>query len=253
MRWLKALVIVLAALITLAIGLLGYGFIKRTEDPHWRLFSFTKTPNAPKVEEQPTAPTATASASAQSPLSAPNAAPSAPLRGPSPVARGGVTEGDLLKVYRTLGQLQSYVWLNHQAFSKIMKKYDKHCGYRSTDMAKSADFDARLEQEAFKSKRLDALLELYRTLKASNHSLAGYRSSAGMEIRLISGTANRPLSEELAARLGVPLTEAKVDSFNDGECSVQIMENVRGTDVYIVQPTCMPVNDNLMQLLLLII
>ena len=184
--------------------------------------------------------------------SAPNAAPSAPLRGPSPVARGCVTEGDLLKVYRTLGQLQSYVWLNHQAFSKIMKKYDKHCGYRSTDMAKSADFDARLEQEAFKSKRLDALLELYRTLKASNHSLAGYRSSAGMEIRLISGTANRPLSEELAARLGVPLTEAKVDSFNDGECSVQIMENVRGTDVYIVQPTCMPVNDNLMQLLLLI-
>ena len=75
MRWLKALVIVLAALITLAIGLLGYGFIKRTEDPHWRLFSVTKPPNAPKVEEQPTAPAATASVPTQSPLSAPNAAP----------------------------------------------------------------------------------------------------------------------------------------------------------------------------------
>ena len=75
MRWLKALVIVLAALITLAIGLLGYGFIKRTEDPHWRLFSVTKTLNAPKVEEQPSVPTATASAPAQSPLGAPNAAP----------------------------------------------------------------------------------------------------------------------------------------------------------------------------------
>ncbi len=75
MRWLKALVIVLAALITLAIGLLGYGFIKRTEDPHWRLFSVTKTPNAPKFEEQPAAPAATASAPAQSPLSTPNAAP----------------------------------------------------------------------------------------------------------------------------------------------------------------------------------
>ena len=73
MRWLKALVIVLAALITLAIGLLGYGFIKRTEDPHWRLFSVTKTPNAPKAEEQPSAPAATASA--QSLLGAPNAAP----------------------------------------------------------------------------------------------------------------------------------------------------------------------------------
>ena len=75
MRWLKALVIVLAALITLAIGLLGYGFIKRTEDPHWRLFSVTKTPNAPKFEEQPAAPAATASAPAQSPLGASNAAP----------------------------------------------------------------------------------------------------------------------------------------------------------------------------------
>ena len=71
MRGLKALVIVLAALITLAIGLLGYGFIKRTEDPHWRLFSVTKTSNATKVKEQPAA---TASAPAQSPLGAPNAA-----------------------------------------------------------------------------------------------------------------------------------------------------------------------------------
>lgn len=187
------------------------------------------------------------------PAPAPAAGSSAsPLRAPSPAERGGITASSLIKVYRTLGQLQSYVWLNQQAFSKIMKKYDKHCGYRETDKAKSAQFDQRLEQEPFKNKRLDALLELYRTLKASSHSLAGYRSSSGMEIRLISGTANRPLSEELAARLGVPLTEAKVDSFNDGECSVQIMENVRGTDCYIVQPTCMPVNDNLMQLLLLI-
>ena len=75
MRGLKALVIVLAALITLAIGLLGYGFIKRTEDPHWRLFNVTETPNAPKVEEQPAAPAAAAAAPAQSPLNAPNAAP----------------------------------------------------------------------------------------------------------------------------------------------------------------------------------
>ena len=75
MRWLKALVIVLAALITLAIGLLGYGFIKRTEDPHWRLFSVTNTPNAPKVEKEPAAPAAIASAPTQSPLGTPNAAP----------------------------------------------------------------------------------------------------------------------------------------------------------------------------------
>ncbi len=75
MRWLKALVIVLAALITLAIGLLGYGFIKRTEDPHWRLFSVTKTPNAPKIKEQQAPPAAIASTPTQSPLGTPNASP----------------------------------------------------------------------------------------------------------------------------------------------------------------------------------
>ena len=65
-------------------------------------------------------------------------------------------------------------------------------------------------------------------------------------------SANMPLAEEIAARLGVPLTVAEIGLFNDGECNIQIMENIRGTDVFIVQPTCPPVNDNLMQLLLLI-
>ena len=75
MRWLKALVIALAALIALAIGLLVYGFIKRTDDPHWRLFSITKTTDARKLDEQPPAPAETASAPAQSSPGASNAAP----------------------------------------------------------------------------------------------------------------------------------------------------------------------------------
>ena len=61
----------------------------------------------------------------------------------------------LLSIYRQLGQLQSFVWLNYQAFSKIMKKYDKHMNYRDTPNAKSAEFDRRLESEPFKSTRLD--------------------------------------------------------------------------------------------------
>ncbi len=59
MRWLKVLVILLTALIALAIGLLGYGFIKRTEDPTWRLFETTKIHGSSKVEVKPASPSAT--------------------------------------------------------------------------------------------------------------------------------------------------------------------------------------------------
>ena len=57
MRWLKALVIVLAALIGLAIGLLGYGFIKRTEDPNWRLFNTAEIHNRSELGAKSTSPT----------------------------------------------------------------------------------------------------------------------------------------------------------------------------------------------------
>jgi len=165
-------------------------------------------------------------------------------------------EAELLAVYRTLGQLQSYVWLNYQAFSKIMKKYDKHMKFRGTAKSQSHDFDKRLESEPFKNKRLDSLLETYRAARATTPMFIGQSSSNpgghGMEMRLISGSANVALSEEVSARLGVPLTHAEIGLFNDGECNIQIMDNVRGTDVFILQPTCPPVNDNLMQLLLLV-
>lgn len=155
----------------------------------------------------------------------------------------------LLSVYRELGQLQSFVWLNYQAFSKIMKKFDKHMQYRGTPNAKSEDFDNRLESEPFKSSRLDAVLELYRAVKSTTSMTS---NTGRMEMKLIAGSANPALAVELAARVGVPITEAKVGRFNDGECSIQIMENVRGCDVFIVQPTSPPVNDNLMELLLMI-
>lgn len=75
-------------------------------------------------------------------------------------------------------------------------------------------------------------------------------SNADDNIKVISGTANRPLAEEVAKQLGVPLAGCLTKSFADGEVFVQIEENVRGCDVYLVQPTCYPVNDNLMELLL---
>ncbi len=72
------------------------------------------------------------------------------------------------------------------------------------------------------------------------------------ELKLITGNANRPLAEEIAQDLRVPLADAEVSRFSDGEVFVQINENVRGADVFVIQPTCPPVNDNLMELLVMI-
>ncbi|RMD58582.1 MAG: ribose-phosphate pyrophosphokinase [Nitrospirae bacterium] len=72
------------------------------------------------------------------------------------------------------------------------------------------------------------------------------------EMKLFSGNANRPLAEEIANYLGIELGSALVSTFSDGEVQIRINENVRCTDVFVVQPTCAPVNDNLMELLLMV-
>jgi len=74
----------------------------------------------------------------------------------------------------------------------------------------------------------------------------------GYELKLFSGNANRALAEEIAQQLGVKLGDADVSRFSDGEVYVGINENVRGQDVFIVQPTCPPVNENLMELLVML-
>ena len=72
------------------------------------------------------------------------------------------------------------------------------------------------------------------------------------DLKLFTGNANRPLAEEIAKYLHLSLGDAEVSRFSDGEVFVQVNENVRGTDVFVVQPTCPPVNDNLMELLVMI-
>jgi ribose-phosphate pyrophosphokinase len=72
------------------------------------------------------------------------------------------------------------------------------------------------------------------------------------ELKLFTGNANRALADEIAQHLHVPLGDAEVARFSDGEVYVQINENVRGTDVFIIQPTCPPVNDTLMELLIMV-
>jgi ribose-phosphate pyrophosphokinase len=70
-------------------------------------------------------------------------------------------------------------------------------------------------------------------------------------LMVFSGNANLQLAENVAKWLGVPLGRAEVLQFSDGETSVELNENVRGQDVFIIQPTCNPTNDNLMELLLM--
>ena len=69
---------------------------------------------------------------------------------------------------------------------------------------------------------------------------------------IFSGNANRPLTKEICAYLGMPLGAMDLTGFSDGEIYCQIMENVRGLDVFIVQPTCGPVNKNIVELLIMI-
>ena len=71
------------------------------------------------------------------------------------------------------------------------------------------------------------------------------------EIKLFSGNANPELATAIAAHLGLKLGDAKVSRFSDGEVQVEIGDNVRGRDVYIIQPTCAPANDHLMELLIM--
>jgi ribose-phosphate pyrophosphokinase len=71
-------------------------------------------------------------------------------------------------------------------------------------------------------------------------------------LKLFSGNANPELAQEIATALGCPLAAATVKTFSDGEIHVQIQENVRGADVFVIQPTCSPVDHNLMELFLMI-
>jgi ribose-phosphate pyrophosphokinase len=72
------------------------------------------------------------------------------------------------------------------------------------------------------------------------------------ELKIFTGTANPKLAQDIASYLGLKLGEADVGRFSNGEIRVRLLENVRGADVFIVQPTSSPVNDNIMELLLLI-
>ena len=71
----------------------------------------------------------------------------------------------------------------------------------------------------------------------------------GENFKLFTCTANVPLAKSIADELGMPLAQAEVRRFSDGEIFVEVHESVRGCDTFVVQPTCHPINDSLMELL----
>jgi ribose-phosphate pyrophosphokinase len=77
-------------------------------------------------------------------------------------------------------------------------------------------------------------------------------SNEDRRFKVFSGTANRGLAEEICKHIGVTLGETRMTRFADGEVYFQLLENVRGADVFVVQPTCWPVDQHLMELLIMI-
>ena len=69
---------------------------------------------------------------------------------------------------------------------------------------------------------------------------------------IVSGSANRELAQRIVDSIGIPLGALTVDSFPDGESFVKFDENIRGKDLFIIQPTCPPTNHNLMELLIIL-
>lgn len=74
---------------------------------------------------------------------------------------------------------------------------------------------------------------------------------SGRDVKIFTGNANKELAKKICKEMGVPLGDCEVGTFSDGEISVNVNETVRGFDVFVIQPTCPPVNDSLMELLIL--
>jgi len=72
------------------------------------------------------------------------------------------------------------------------------------------------------------------------------------ELKLLAGTGNTALSEKISAELNVPLTDTRMRRFADGEINVKIEDSMRGHDVFVIQPTCPPVNEHLMELFIIL-
>jgi len=101
----------------------------------------------------------------------------------------------------------------------------------------------------------DALAPAVTSFLTADRLAQANQAASGQDtrrLRLFSGTANQELAREIGAYLGVPDGPRVIKRFADGETYIQIQESIRGCDVFLVQPTCVPVNDHLMELLIMV-
>ncbi len=104
-----------------------------------------------------------------------------------------------------------------------------------------------------KARARDPLSAKAFTLRCGKSFVGGTKMNFhGKDIKIFSANSNRPVAKSIADSLGLRLANSDVRTFSDGEISVSINETVRGSDVFIVQSTCAPVNDNLMEMLIMI-
>ena len=111
-----------------------------------------------------------------------------------------------------------------------------------------SDLQAQAEMEQLKQADGSASAS---GIKAAGEKKRSSRLSDDKRFKIFSGSANRSLAEEICKFLGVPLGETRLQRFSDGETHFQLLENVRGADVFLVQPTCFPVDQNLVELLIM--
>lgn len=137
-----------------------------------------------------------------------------------------------------------------------MTLYAKFAAKRELEEAQEKSRAARAQATSPADKLTDVLPSKYMSdmtveeLRIEEATRKAKQHSGG--IKIFSGNGNMALSLEIARHLGINLGKATVGRFADGEANVVIHENVRGKDCYVIQPTCPPVNDNIMELLLMV-
>lgn len=119
-------------------------------------------------------------------------------------------------------------------------------GNGSTSAATKPVLDAPLKWDGSRVPNAATNPALFRSPAPATHSVPNTR------LRLFSGTSNPALAQEVACYLGLELGGIKIKRFADGEIYVQVLESIRGCDVFLIQPTCPPVNDHLMELMVMI-
>jgi len=114
-----------------------------------------------------------------------------------------------------------------------------------------ADETEKNSQPALKP-ALDSAKQAADAAKIATERKRASKLNEDKRFKIFCGSANRALSEEICKFVGVPLGESRLQRFADGEVYFQLLENVRGVDVFLVQPTCRPVDEHLMELLIMI-